>query len=452
MIRMTNYRSLSRRPKLVTSVGAGLAASLFFLSISAQAQAYPAGEPDSGPTAGGGLTTAATATTYPPTKIHVPAPSGPDKIGTTELHLVDQAREDATAPGGKRELMVSVWYPARPRAEGQPAKYMPPKTADVLSHSLSKSAFGLNDPVFDFANSDTHALVGAPAQVGRHPVVLYSPGYPLSRFYGTAQVEELASHGYVVVTMDHTHEGPVEFPGGRFVPGTDVLVPTADETKAALDARVADTRFVLDQLTLLAFGLNPDAERRQLPRGLRQAMDMHNVGMFGFSAGGHTTADAMLVDERIKAGADLDGTLAYDMQKGPLGPAAQHGLDRPFMLFGSDGTQRTDPTNPDTFDLSWATFWQQQRGWKLNLQLPGTNHLGFSDYQFFFYDIFYGLTGDDDGAVQVQANVGGILDRHRMLLAQRTYLTAFFDQFLQDRPQPLLQKASPEFPEVAFVS
>ncbi|MFI5710896.1 alpha/beta hydrolase family protein [Kribbella sp. NPDC051620] len=444
---MTNNRSFSRRRVL----GAGLAASVFW-SVPALAGAYPIGERDSGPAVSGALAATGATTTYPPTKIHVPAPSGPDKIGTIELHLIDPARDDASAPGGKRELMVSVWYPARPRAEGPLAKYMPPKTADVLSHSLAMAAFGLKDPVFDFAGSDTHARVGVPAQLGRHPVVLYSPGYPLSRFYGTAQVEELVSRGYIVVTMDHTHEGPVEFPGGRFVPGTDVLLPTADETKAAVDARVADARFVLDRISLLAFGLNPDAERRQLPRGLRQAIDINRVGMFGFSAGGHTTANAMLADPRIKAGVDLDGTLAYDMQKGPLGPAALHGLDRPFMLFGSDGSQRTDPSNTDTFDLSWATFWQQQKGWKVNLQLPGTNHLGFSDYQFFFYDIFYGLTGDDDGAVQVQANVGGILDRHRMLLSQRTYLTAFFDQFLQGRPQPLLQKQSQAFPEVQFVS
>ncbi|NEA35590.1 lipase [Streptomyces sp. SID13031] len=443
---MTNYQSFSRRWIL----GTGLAASLM-LSTTALAQAYPVGERDADPAAGSGLAAAATATTYPPTKIHVPAPTGPNKIGTIELHLIDQARDDASAPGGKRELMVSVWYPARPRAEGPFAKYMPPKTADVLSHSLSKAAFGLDDPIFDFAGSDTQARVGVPAERGKHPVVLYSPGYPLSRYYGTAQVEELASRGYVVVTMDHTHEGPVEFPGGRFVPGTDVLLPTADQTRAALDTRVADTRFVLDQVTLLAYGLNPDAERRNLPAGLRQALDIRNVGMFGFSAGGHTAADTMAVDGRINAGVDLDGTLAYDMQLGPLGPAAERGLDRPFMLFGSDGSQRTDPAVPDTYDKSWAAFWKNQRGWKLNLQLPGTNHLGFSDYQFFFYDVFYALTGDDDGAIQVQANVGGILDRHRMLLAQRTYLTAFFDQFLQGRPQRLLEKESAEFPEVGFV-
>jgi predicted dienelactone hydrolase len=444
MIRMTNYQSFSRRRVL----GVGLAASLL-VSTPALAQAYPVGEPDGGPSAGA-VPGAATAATYPPVTIDVPAPTGPGKIGTIELHLVDRAREDASAPGGSRELMVSVWYPARSGGEGPVAKYMPPKTSAAVNPDLSKT-LGVRDPVFDFARSETHARVGVPAEVGKHPVVLFSPGYSLSRFYSTAQVEELASRGYVVVTIDHTHEGPVEFPAGRFVPGTEVLVPTADQTKSAIDARVADTRFVLDQLTLLAHGLNPDAERRKLPRGLRQALDVRTVGMFGFSEGGHTTANAMDVDRRIKAGLDLDGTLAYDMQAGPIGPGAQHGLDRPFLLFGSDGSQRTDPGSKDNYDPSWAALWKNQQGWKANLQLPGARHLGLSDYQFFYFDVVSKLVHDEDLADQIQANIAGVVDRKRALLAQRTYLTAFFDQTLRGRTQPLLRGESRDFPEITFV-
>ena len=38
-----------------------------------------------------------------------------------------------------------------------------------------------------------------------------------------------------------------------------------------------------------------------------------------------------------------------------------------------------------------------------------------------------------------------------MLLAQRTYLTAFFDRFLKEQAQPLLERESQAFPEVRFV-
>jgi hypothetical protein len=37
------------------------------------------------------------------------------------------------------------------------------------------------------------------------------------------------------------------------------------------------------------------------------------------------------------------------------------------------------------------------------------------------------------------------------MLAQRTYLTAFFDQTLRDHRQPLLENQSPDFPEITFV-
>lgn len=449
MIRMTNYQSFSRRPRpfRVAALVAGLAASLL-VSTPALAQAYPSDGRETGTAAGTGPL--GTAATYPPVTINVPAPAGRNAIGTTELHLVDHARNDASAPGGKRELMVSVWYPARSGADGPIAKYMPPLTSAAVNPALMKS-LGVRDPVFDFANSNTHARVGVPAQRGKHPVVLFSPGYLLSRFHNTAQVEELTSRGYVVVTIDHTHEAPVEFPGGRLVPGTGVPEPTAEQTKAAIDTRVADTRFVLDKVTLLARGLNPDAERRKLPRGLRQAIDIGTVGMFGYSAGGHTTANAMDADRRIQAGADLDGTLAYDVLKGPIGPAAQRGLDRPFLLFGSDGSQRTNPANLENYDMSWASLWKAQQGWKLNLQLPGSRHPGFSDYQFFYYDVVSKLVHDEDLANQVQANVAGVVDRKRALRAQRTYLTAFFDLNLRDRHVPLLDGESWDFPEVTFV-
>ncbi len=47
--------------------------------------------------------------------------------------------------------------------------------------------------------------------------------------------------------------------------------------------------------------------------------------------------------------------------------------------------------------------------------------------------------------------MAGVVDRKRALLAQRTYLTAFFDRHLRDRQQPLLETESRDFPEVTFI-
>ena len=64
----------------------------------------------------------------------------------------------------------------------------------------------------------THGAVGAPVDRDRggRPVVLYSPGLGGTRDSGTVLVEELVSRGYIVATIDHTHDATaVEFPDGR---------------------------------------------------------------------------------------------------------------------------------------------------------------------------------------------------------------------------------------------
>ncbi|MFT9471833.1 hypothetical protein [Streptomyces sp. 11-1-2] len=69
-------------------------------------------------------------------------------------------------------------------------------------------SFGLARPgEVDWAATRTDAATAAPADGhAPRPVVLYSPGLGVTRTLGTSTAEELADRGYVVVTMDHTHE------------------------------------------------------------------------------------------------------------------------------------------------------------------------------------------------------------------------------------------------------
>ncbi|MEU4193081.1 hypothetical protein AB0E69_14370 [Kribbella sp. NPDC026611] len=388
---------------------------------------------------------------FHPVTFELPAPTGRKALGTAAIHLVDRSRQDPTMPSGSRELMISVWYPASRSDESPVAKYMPAKTAVAVDDAWT-GEYGLALPSgsFDFANTETHSRTGVPAQGPRHPVVLFSPGYQYSRFVNTAQVEDLASREYVVVTMDHTHETPVEFPRGRFLPGVPpTQLPDPDFTRRLVETRTADARFVLNQLELIADGQNPDAEGNDLPEGLADAMDLRRIGMFGFSLGGYATANTMLEDRRVLAGLDLDGTLQDDRAKGPLAEVAEKGLDRPFLLFGSDETQRTDPAK-DGYDESWASFWAAQRGGKLNLGLKHTKQKAFTDYQFVFDQLFRGIYGDDPIISSVMKALVGSANPHRSVLAQREYLGAFFDQTLRRRPELLLRGDSPKYPEVHF--
>ncbi|MCE0447243.1 hypothetical protein LT493_31765 [Streptomyces tricolor] len=173
---------------------------------------------------------------------------------------------------------------------------------------------------------------------------------------------ELASRGYVVVTVDHTHETtPVEFPNGRVELQKEPMTG-AETVKKAVETRVRDTRFVLDQLAVLRAGRNPDAEGRRLPRGLGGALDLDRIGMYGHSAGGITAAETMRADRRIDAGINMDGTLQYSSTE--FLPVALEGLDRPFMLMGK--ANQTHLNKP-----SWQSFWDRSTGWKRDLNLGG---------------------------------------------------------------------------------
>lgn len=145
--------------------------------------------------------------------------------------------------------MVSLWYPTRTTAGYSLASYMPAGAAKLFVESVL-GPIGLADRV-DLHAVRSNAWHGAPVAVDDRPwpVILFSPGGSLPRAMGTMLVEDMASHGFIVVTIDHTYETTVvEFPDGRLavrtLPETDGLV------KRMIDARVQDARFVLNQLEL----------------------------------------------------------------------------------------------------------------------------------------------------------------------------------------------------------
>ncbi|MFI9329289.1 lipase [Kitasatospora sp. NPDC052868] len=370
-------------------------------------------------------------TTAPvPIRLSLPAPTGPHPVATTALHLVDQHRTDLWAPTPRpRELMVQLWYPAagcgssgRPRAPWTGTAEQAQLESDFLGTTPGHLVWPL-----------THSLRDAPAdRTGRRPVVLYSPGSRGDRSFGTAEAEDLASRGYVVVGIDHTFDaGEVLFPGGpdgrlevRNTPAVHAM--TDDEIVAY---RTTDTRFVLDRLTDLAAGGNPDAERRELPSGLGGALDLTAVGILGHSMGGATAVQTLHDEPRVLAGVTLDGPV--------FGTAATDGLARPLLLIGASDVR---PAR----DAMWDALWPRLTSWRRQFTLSGSGHLSFSDFAVLLPAARPVLTWPDEQLDQLL----GSIDGSRAVAAQRAYLAAFFDLHLRHRPTTLLDSPSPLFPEI----
>lgn len=340
-----------------------------------------------------------------PARLMLPVPTGPHPVGTVSLHLVGAPRS--------RELMASVWYPAREVRRYPRARWMAAAPLRALLVSAGFEADAAVSPV-------TAGHAGAPARPGRSPVVVFSHGAHDHRADATIVVQELASHGYVVVTVDHTDDAFSEFPDGRLVvPSEEVPMGPADFAR--------DIRFVLDRVCDLAAGRNPDAARRPLPAGLGAALDVRRIGMFGWSKGGTATALVMLDDPRVRAGLSLDG---------PMQPTITRDLNRPFMLMTAEFTRAQEP--------SVAGFWSHLTGWRRNVQAAGAAHNSYIDYQVLIPQLADALGIPDDDLV-------GAIDPHRATRIQQAYPLAFFDLHLRHRRGHLLDGPSPAFPEVAFL-
>ncbi|MFJ5884853.1 alpha/beta hydrolase family protein [Kitasatospora cineracea] len=355
-----------------------------------------------------------------PSRLTLPSPTGPHPVGTVPLHLVDTSRPDpAAGPGRHRELMAGVWYPAR-RTDGLPR--VPWMTQNALRAFLADVGFPL-DPAL---GPLTAAHAGAPVhRTGRGlPVLVYSHGASSHRGDHTIMVQELASHGYAVVTVDHTYDAFSEFPDGR------LTVPAEVPPFLGPGDFATDLRFVLDAVEALAAGHNPDADGRPLPQGLLGALDLGRVGAFGWSKGGTATALTMLADRRIGAGLSIDG---------PMQPTVTTDLDRPFMMMTASFTRAAMP------DV--AKFWAHLRGWRLNIQADGAVHKTYGDNATLIPQAGRALGMTDQ---QIQDMIG-TLDPARAVRIQQAYPLAFFDLHLRHRRGKLLDGPSAAFPEVEFL-
>ncbi|MFJ8585489.1 alpha/beta hydrolase family protein [Streptomyces sp. NPDC093595] len=401
----------------------GAAAALIGLSLalagSGTAQALPA--PAASATAGTGdhvrlalagsgaaqaSPASATAGTGDHVRLALPRPTGPLAVGRDTLHLVDTGRPDPWVPeAGARELMVSLYYPAR-GARGRTAPYM---TTDEARAFLEDRDLAGAVPAATLSGTRTHARPGAAPARGTYPLVVLSPGFTVNRATLTLLAEDLASRGYVVASVDHAHESVgTAFPGGRLL--TCAACGPAEERGYAAVARgrAQDVSFLLDRLTA----------RHPAWRHARM-IDRTRIGMAGHSIGGASAATAMAADGRVRAGLSLDGSFQEPVPAGGLG-------GRPFMMMGTE-----EPKD------SWVRDWTLLDGWKRWLTVTGSGHFTFTDIP---------ALADQLGLLPPEEPLSGEVSQR----ITRRYAAAFFDLHLKGLARPLLDGPSAEHPEVVF--
>jgi dienelactone hydrolase len=202
-------------------------------------------------------------------------PTGEYSVGTKSYSLTDESRQEYfTKEDDKRKVTIQYWYP---------------QDKEVKGDTIAK---------------------------GKFPLVVFSHGAFGYRMSNYSTYQELASHGYIVCSIDHPYHAFMtkQEDGKTIIANMDFINSAMAATNGDISAeetyklqqewmklRTGDMSFVLDYIRKTAASINADA--------LYKSMDLENIGLMGHSLGGATAAQIGRTDKDIDAVAVIDGTM-----------------------------------------------------------------------------------------------------------------------------------------------
>lgn len=314
-------------------------------------------------------------------------PTGPHAVGTFSRLLTDPSRSNRFGLKTNSAFMATFWYPTK-SSDNALASYMDRPLAERRAYWGTYT--NAVPALVQYATSEAPIL----ADAGTFPVVVYSHGLGdqmgrAVRTENTGKAVELASHGYMVVSMDHTDTYATVLPPSQLIAGRNVW------SFAFAPDRIQDVVFLLDRLGEWQTG-DPIFQGR---------LDLERIGIMGWSFGGGTAAEACRVDDRLKGAVLLDPYLTAVQ-------VVQKGLTKPYLNMA--GTP--DPT---LFAKAQTNAYQ--------LTIDGATHESYTD-----------------NAWTISPNTAS----RRRARAMEACMVSFFDKHLKGLDDRLLENPRVSHPDV----
>lgn len=355
-------------------------------------------------------------------RVVIPPPSGEHQLGTI--------RFDVKEAGSPRLIPVQAWYPANPGNEPRE-----PYLDDVVRAALADFT---RVPKFLLPQNPSHSRLNAPVVPGRYPVVIFNHGFGSFQKQSTSLLEELASHGYVVLSVGHPSESlVVQFADGtslrhradhpawveitaglkRLEQNVREVEPLMASARAAKDpasllvamkALAAHRTYAVLQPVLETWRHDTEVVLDQLnATPVKEIVDATRVGVLGHSLGGMVAGQLAMTNDRVLAG------MSYDGAQLPLPGDAPYALPVPFCFLYADAskvgaaTARTEGMNDAL--LTAGGF---------GVVIRGASHLNFTDMN----------------NLSMMGRALGSIDRGEMARVLRATTVGFFDHHLKGKP------------------
>ena len=256
-----------------------------------------------------------------------PDEQGPYSVGVTTLWPVDQSRYEMW---GKRHrvLPLEIWYPSTDK--GGRTNHMYDMVGELPPQAWPLLEFIYGENLDAFWNVPTASMrdAGILLASAPFPVVLFSHGYMGLRYQNFTLGEHLASHGFIVVSVDHY--GNCVFVNA---PGTSLVLFNPLASASAYADRVEDVDFIFHELQRM----NLDTSNAW--HGL---FDLEKFAVSGHSYGGLTS---------LLCGADFDFVKAI----APLNPAwygvFPQDFSKPFFMLQGENDRFVGIMNEATHRL-----------------------------------------------------------------------------------------------------
>lgn len=337
-------------------------------------------------------------------------PSGKYHVGQS-THFYEKSSTDQN-----RVLAFQIWYPANTHGK----EYLKVQNQDVVKASGQFLGWPLFfNSYFSIMESNSAEKIPIFPQE-TFPILLYNHGY--SGFTSVYQTifEDLASHGYIVVSIAHEDESALMITeDGIVIPNDpdnhfyrsraselnrseikelkDFILTSddIDESRKAYQELVAHSPLYNTSTRLWANDTQEVIKKlREINKShplLKNAFDFNSIGIFGHSLGGAVSGQLAMRDTLIQAGINLDGFQFGDL----IGDQ----LKVPFMFVSSN-------PSGDSF-LRASVFIEESQKDCYQVVIKGFSHGSFTDWEYF--------------------NPGG----QEAIELQRDLIRTFFDKYLK---------------------
>ncbi len=355
-------------------------------------------------------------------------PSGPYDVGIRMYELVDESRREIYSDKDEtRRFMIQIWYPSEADSSSQRAPWV--ANANIYAPAISSY---IHLPSFFL---DHLALVKLPAfsetqassSSDPYPVVLFSHGWNGFNAQSTGQALELASHGYVVVGVQHTYGAVVTvFPNGDVAKNNPSALPPDDTpieeyentAQKLVNQWAGDLGYALDYLKL---------QNEDTASPFYQKLDLDAVGVYGHSTGSGAAIQFCGTDTRCVA------LLGMDPFMRPVSSAVLNdGVTQPsFFMFSQSWADATDSRNNELFNR----FRPKVKNSYGVIAIAGTAHYDFSDLPL--------LT-----PLAPQLGLKGPINGKLVTTIVNDYLLSFFNSTLRGKATDLFDTTTNKYVEV----